>query len=212
MNSLAMVIAFGSLFAFRDISFLSANGCTAIFAIPPSDSASDRRFANAIGSRFQLSLSWALAMVWISGFGFVGLSIECRRLFSGNESLIHGRRMCCGIQIERASNRLWPAKLGRSFKFRGGGSNRESSTHEWISIDSRVEFSKVDREMRREHEKRVRTPSRHATEAEFAVMSPLSACGGKMAAGIEYALNRNSRIVQNLPEPVEECGISGKEA
>jgi hypothetical protein len=57
MNSLAMVIAFGSLFAFGDISFFSANGCTAICAIPPSDSTPDLRFANAIGSRFHLSLS-----------------------------------------------------------------------------------------------------------------------------------------------------------
>jgi hypothetical protein len=29
-----------------------------------------------------------------------------------------------------------------------------SSPHEWIPIDSRVEFSKVDREIRREHEKK----------------------------------------------------------
>jgi hypothetical protein len=57
MNSLAIVIDFGSLFAFGDISFLSANGCTAIFAIPPSDSTPDLRFASAIGSRFHLSLS-----------------------------------------------------------------------------------------------------------------------------------------------------------
>jgi hypothetical protein len=52
-----MVIAFGSLFAFGDISFLSANGCTLVFAIPPSDSTPDLRFANGIGSRFHLSLS-----------------------------------------------------------------------------------------------------------------------------------------------------------
>jgi hypothetical protein len=93
-------------------------------------------------------------MVGISAFGFVGLSIECRRLFSGNESLIHGRRTCGGIHVERASNRQSPARSGRSWRFRGGRSNRESSPHEWISIDSRVEFSKVDRDMRREHEKK----------------------------------------------------------
>jgi hypothetical protein len=57
LYSLAMVIAFGSLFAFGDISFLSANPCTAIFAIQPSDSTPDLRFANAIGSRFHFSLS-----------------------------------------------------------------------------------------------------------------------------------------------------------
>jgi hypothetical protein len=57
MNSLAMVIAFGSLFAFGDISFLSANGCTPIFAIPPSDSTPDLRIVNRFGSRFHLSLS-----------------------------------------------------------------------------------------------------------------------------------------------------------
>jgi hypothetical protein len=57
MNSLAMVLAFGSPFTFGDISFLSTNGCAAIFAIPPSDSTPDLRFANAIGSRFHLSLS-----------------------------------------------------------------------------------------------------------------------------------------------------------
>jgi hypothetical protein len=43
-----LVIAFGSRFAFGGISFLSANGCTAIFAIPPSDSTPDLRFAHAI--------------------------------------------------------------------------------------------------------------------------------------------------------------------
>jgi hypothetical protein len=57
MNLLAMVMAFGRLFAFGEISFLSANGCTAIFAIPPSDSTPDLRFASAIGNRFHLSLS-----------------------------------------------------------------------------------------------------------------------------------------------------------
>jgi hypothetical protein len=57
MDSFAMVIAFGSLFAFGDISFLSANGCTAIFPIPASDSTPDLRFANAIGSGFHISLS-----------------------------------------------------------------------------------------------------------------------------------------------------------
>jgi hypothetical protein len=57
MDSLSMVIAFDSLFAFGDICFLSANGCTAIFAIPPSDSTPDLRFASAIGSRFHISLS-----------------------------------------------------------------------------------------------------------------------------------------------------------
>jgi hypothetical protein len=52
-----MVMAFGSLFAFGDISFLSANGCTTIFAILPSDSTPDLRIVNAIGSRFHISLS-----------------------------------------------------------------------------------------------------------------------------------------------------------
>jgi hypothetical protein len=46
-----------------------------------------------------------LAVAWISGFGFVGISIECRRIFYGNESLNHGRRTCGGIHVERASNR-----------------------------------------------------------------------------------------------------------
>jgi hypothetical protein len=112
MNSLAMVIAFG------DSPFLSANGCTAIFAIPPSDSTPDLRFASAIGSRFHISLSGALAIVWISGFGFVGLSIECRRMLPGNESLIHGRRTCGGIHVERASNRQLPVRSGRSSRLR----------------------------------------------------------------------------------------------
>jgi hypothetical protein len=57
MNSLAMVMAFGSLFTFGDISFLSANGCTAIFTIPPSDSTSDIRIVSGIGSHFHLSFS-----------------------------------------------------------------------------------------------------------------------------------------------------------
>jgi hypothetical protein len=57
MTSLAMVIVCRSLLAFGDISFLSANGCTAIFAIPPSDSTLDIPIVNAIGSRFRLSLS-----------------------------------------------------------------------------------------------------------------------------------------------------------
>jgi hypothetical protein len=57
MTSLAMLFAFGSLFACGDISFVSANGCTAVFAIPPSDSTPDLRFASAIGSRFHISLS-----------------------------------------------------------------------------------------------------------------------------------------------------------
>jgi hypothetical protein len=57
MNCRAMVMAVGSLFAFGDISFLSANGCTAIVAIPPSDSTPDIRIVNGIGSRFHISLS-----------------------------------------------------------------------------------------------------------------------------------------------------------
>jgi hypothetical protein len=49
-------------------------------------------------------------MVWISDFGFVGLSVECRRIFSGNESLIHGRRTCSGIHVEKLSNQQLPAR------------------------------------------------------------------------------------------------------
>jgi hypothetical protein len=43
-------------------------------------------------------------MVWISGFGFVGLLIQCRRMLSGNESAIHA------ISVERVSNRQSPAR------------------------------------------------------------------------------------------------------
>jgi hypothetical protein len=57
MNSLAMVTALDNLFAFGDISVLSANGCTAVFAITPSDSTPNLRFGNAIGFRLHLSLS-----------------------------------------------------------------------------------------------------------------------------------------------------------
>jgi hypothetical protein len=49
-------------------------------------------------------------MVWISGFGFVRLSIECRRMFSGNESVIHARRKCGGNHFDRLSNRQLTAE------------------------------------------------------------------------------------------------------
>jgi hypothetical protein len=54
MNSLASVMAFGSLFMVGNISFLSAKWCTMFLVIPPSDSTPDIRIVNGIGSRFRL--------------------------------------------------------------------------------------------------------------------------------------------------------------
>jgi hypothetical protein len=49
--------------------------------------------------------------------------------------------------------------------------------------------------------------------AGFALMSSVCARGGNMAAAIKYARFSapELRDVQNLPESVEECGISGTE-
>jgi hypothetical protein len=61
-----------------------------------------------------------LAIVWISGFGFVGLLIEWRGMFSGNESPIHSRRTCGGIHVERLSKSTVAGEIGGHHDFATG--------------------------------------------------------------------------------------------